>query len=106
MDPLAPIAIAVGVYTLAVISPGPSFLLVARTSLARSRTRTCLDAAGNDMSKGSASSVRFRSPCDSRTSISRRAGWAKAWKTSSSEGDCATMWFKISPAPSLVNHLV
>jgi RhtB (resistance to homoserine/threonine) family protein len=34
---LAPIAVAIGVYALAVMSPGPSFLLVARTSLARSR---------------------------------------------------------------------
>jgi RhtB (resistance to homoserine/threonine) family protein len=33
----APVALAVGVYALAVMSPGPTFLLVARTSLARTR---------------------------------------------------------------------
>lgn len=46
MDPLASVAIAVGVYALAVISPGPSFLLVARTSLAKSRRAGLLTALG------------------------------------------------------------
>ena len=46
MDTLAPIALAVGVYALAVMSPGPSFLLVARTSLARSRQTGLLTALG------------------------------------------------------------
>lgn len=43
---LAPVALAIGVYALAVMSPGPSFLLVARTGLARSRRAGLLTALG------------------------------------------------------------
>jgi len=43
---LAPIGVAIGVYALAVMSPGPSFLLVARTGLARSRRAGVLTALG------------------------------------------------------------
>lgn len=46
MDAIPAIAFAVGVYTLAVMSPGPSFLLVARTSLARSRRAGIITALG------------------------------------------------------------
>ena len=49
-----------------------------RTSRARSRTRTCLDAAGNDIRSGAASSLKLRSPSASCLSIARRAGCARA----------------------------
>ena len=49
-------------------------------------TRTCLVAAGKDILRGESSSLRLCSPPESCRMIARRAGWARAWKTTSSRG--------------------
>src|ERR1043165_1440817 len=78
-----------------------------RTSLARSSTRTCLEAAGKDILSGAKSSLRFCSPEENRRRIDRRAGWARAWKTRSRLGERSrTIWFSIPAGPATVNHSV
>jgi hypothetical protein len=56
-----------------------------RTSLARSSTLTCLDAAANVILNGAASSPMFCSRFASRRSMARRVGSARAWKTRESQ---------------------
>ena len=61
-------------------------------SLALSITFRCLVTAGRDISSGRASSPTVASPLLSRTSIARRAGWARAMKIASSWAALLTIW--------------